>query len=401
MDAFKLDPCKSLGTRLLKKEWLKDCHMRKDIPWYLDADLICVDMMNAFHRIMEAEYGYLTWRQAIRRFLKVPMFFARNAPGATLALCFDLHEAVPKTKEEEQRRRDDNLPENEEPYPLFQGFALDNTIPINWKNCISDRAGFRREMIAWIAQQFFTEGEFPCHEVLIVGHGVHNKDGKGVMYAPLSNLTGMRKDLENRIGEAENQFAFLYNKLSPKKCGFVSVDSDVFYISMWHQMKNALWVYDPKILETAMSVDECLKTVGGKTRARELVMTSYAAGSDYTSPWGWRITHKPFIDSFMEQKITTPLFKEDGVTPTFKGFEELIYAVATARKKRSRDELREMSVLPSQSFLKDRYKQLCYALQMIDQAVEPFPKFLDPLEYGYIWDEKKQMLLRASRGVPK
>jgi hypothetical protein len=442
------------GTRYLKKHVFQECHTTGP-SWKEKVGIWAGDALQLLRKVTPDKEPIMG-SVALRK-ISQPAYEAMTKGSATVvALCFDVYQYVPMAKGEEQRARDSRASKKEDedsftssvriPYTEVKGelYDLNEPIPWDWDAILHDREGAkgRQALIRWLCLNF-CEGacEIPIHpgkKLYIFGHCFGREECEILDLDP--DLTDMatypicitldRKgdrvirfdtELRNEVGEAEFQFAFLYDEFRERRfmrdtpyIELVSTDSDVFYIALTSGMK-AIWSYDAKndfhldIARVRAHLCDDLVNLPFTDPVWALVACAYAAGSDYTWPWGG-LTHEHFMVAFFENKtnetISSRLCEKGTLDP--EGFLDLMlaaYSVAKCGVKKMEnyrlftlDQARSGG-FPREGFISDRYMQLVFALDMLKRARNAYPTegAPDPFEYGYE-ESEEGFLIRKAQG---
>lgn len=419
MEKRKQSHGKSEGTRYLKKEFaaaLVECPEERPVK------LFCLDALQTFRKLNPHERP-ITGREGISIFAnEIRKKLLRHDEALKhVAVCFDVSEFVPEAKAEEQKSRDRRTEMREEDRefvsaeelylervkePDWPRYGLDLELPQLWEPILHDRDSekgrnklirfFVRHMLAGPVQLPLPPGV----TVYFLGHCFGEDEwssfGLAASDAPVAmkvDFHGGRRvfaatDLTNKVGEAEFQMAFLHERLAKgEPVALRSTDSDVLYVALINRM-NALWIYDSGKAMDVAAFSEHLHAQGlpYEDPAWALAACAYAAGSDYTFPWGG-LTHKHFMDAFFDvDSRIPPDFCVDGEVSA-DGFLALLLA-AFSRSRRGEYRLLDLPEarergFAGKDFVTDRFLQLSYALAMLKHSSDPRAPDLEPLDYAY------------------
>jgi len=416
-------------------------------PTELPVGAVLVDALQTLRKVDPGNRP-VTGFGALKVFAgEVAKIMERGGPGLNVVgFCFDVSEHVPAAKGEEQSKRtaavekrtgDDDFvtPDVRTPYhELNDGagpiYSLDELLPWDWEAILHDRRGpkGRKRLIAWICRQLCKgPAELPLPpnvRVYFFGHCFEELDCKilklqrtrtfgesdvaDVAEAPVvlaRDCNGERVvdsawGLRNRVGEAEFQFAFLHGRqLRDRRILLRSNDADVLYLALVNRM-DALWSYEARQALDVRALSEQLRALKLPYEDPEwaLAACAYAAGSDYTYPWGG-LRHPHFMKAFFDpaSRISPDLCVDGKVSAD--GFLDLLLAAFSRSRKGEyrllgHAEARERG-FAGDEFVTHRYLQLSYALALLKASAEPRLPDLDPLDFSYEKTESGALLKLA------
>jgi hypothetical protein len=266
-----------------------------------DGDVVCEDSLQALRCITDKEVRpdpitgecrVSSWRDLAIICKRSAEHYLNKRDCKYYVMCFDNAEYVPITKGEEQGSRDSKEKERlkytlEGVIPYYElekpFMELDLPLPIDWSLALSDREGFRKEVIAWLCEQWVMSGDpevrisIPSGKNLVLnGHCIETSERifNGSAPEPIDDLAitpiiicggegceidtvSVAPTLKNKSGEAEFQVFFLFKgicKLEGKSLSLdiISTDTDVMYLALIYAEKyhgacgQISWKFGPR-----------------------------------------------------------------------------------------------------------------------------------------------------------
>lgn len=269
----------------------------------------------------DISYGHMVWD-----LLKLAQYYLMYTECRVYVLCFDKNDYVGKYKSEEQTKRDGGGTEEDTPLQP-QPFHNDTKLPEDFRKLLSQRSGFRKDLLQWICSNILHNPEYsfeiPTGKKLAVsGHCTTTETYDYV--ALVDHQCNITYVWPNKQGEAELQFFFIFHSLvtsdaTIKSAEIISFDTDLLSICLlfanrfpeyqitWKYSITSGWIlyknypeFNDKVKR--MSISRLVQAIQFdlsptlKSPVEDVVLTIVGAGSDSTNGY-YGITHSAFLSA--------------------------------------------------------------------------------------------------------
>ena len=320
----------------------------------------------------------VTYRHLISSLLKLAKYYLGFTECRVYVLCFDKNDYVEKSKREEQTKRDD---ENQTTTTttatatatITPPFSNDTVIPEDLRALLSQRSGFRKDLLQWICSNILHNEEYMFEipegkKFAVSGHCT--TVGTYDHVALIDHQWNTTYVWPNKQGEAELQFFFIFHTLATcdptiKSVEIISIDTDLLSICLlfaircpeyqitWKFSLTNGWILYKNWPDTTtnvkrMSINRLVHSIRSdlsstlKSPIEDTVLTIIAAGSDCTNGY-YGITHSVFLSTlFMKSLYIGDLYDREKKQVNGKAYGRLVVEAHRPKK-----DVKDRYTLPS------------------------------------------------------